>query len=128
MLERLARLAKLGEKGTDIAEADIFYHLRINPRLLKDLFEEGVDDEIEWSVFEATFAGFGKGRPYGERDDYIVGVLLGSVKCLARAMGSRAGKATYIAESPLLPGVRWLRIELSRSVAMFANERDQEDA
>lgn len=118
----------MGEKGTDIAEADIFYHLRINPRLLKDLLEEGVDDEIEWSVFEATFAGFGKGRPYGERDDYVVGVLLGSVKRLARAMGSRAGKAAYIAESPLLPGVRWLRNELSRSVAIFVNERDEEDA
>lgn len=92
------------------------------------MLEEGVDDEIEWSVFEATFAGFGKGRPYGERDDYVVGVLLGSVKRLARAMGSRAGKAAYIAESPLLPGVRWLRNELSRSVAIFVNERDEEDA
>ena len=30
-----------------------------------------------------------------------------------------AGKVTYIAESPLLLGVRWLRMELSLSVAMI---------
>ncbi len=29
------------------------------------------------------------------------------------------GRAAYIADSPLLLGVRWLRIELSLSVAMM---------
>ena len=46
----------------------------------------------------------------------------------SKGNGVGVGRAAYIAESPLLPGVRWLRIELSRSVAMFANERDEEDA
>ena len=31
------------------------------------------------------------------------------------------GKATYIADSPLLLGLRWLRMELSLSVAMIYN-------
>ena len=35
----------------------------------------------------------------------------------------KAGKKTHIADNPLLPGVRWLRIELSRSVAMVLDER-----
>ena len=30
-----------------------------------------------------------------------------------------AGKAAYIADSPLLLGLRWLRMELSLSVAMI---------
>jgi len=34
-------------------------------------------------------------------------------------MGSTAVKAAYIADNPLFPGVRWLRIELSLSVAMI---------
>ena len=33
--------------------------------------------------------------------------------------GSGRGKAAYIADSPLLLGVRWLRMELSLSVAMI---------
>ena len=31
-----------------------------------------------------------------------------------------------MADKPLLPGVRWLRIELSRSVAMLLDERRYE--
>ena len=35
----------------------------------------------------------------------------------------KAGKKAHIADNPLLPGVRWLRIELSLSVAMMLDER-----
>ena len=34
----------------------------------------------------------------------------------------KAGKKAHIADNPLLPGVRWLRIELNRSVAMISSE------
>lgn len=34
----------------------------------------------------------------------------------------KAGKKAYMVDNPLLPGVRWLRIELSRSVAMVLDE------
>lgn len=37
---------------------------------------------------------------------------------ISRGNEFEGGEGGYIAESPLLPGVRWLRIELSRSVAM----------
>lgn len=37
--------------------------------------------------------------------------------------GGKGGKKAHIADKPLLPGVRWLRIELSRSVAMMSDER-----
>ena len=100
----LKKLSNAWKRRTDIAEADILHHLGVNPRLLENLLEEGVDDEVEWSVFEAAFAGFRQGRPYGERDDYIVRVLLGSVKCLARAMGSRAGEGGIHCREPALAG------------------------
>ena len=35
------------------------------------------------------------------------------------------GRAAYIADSPLLLGVRWLRIELSLSVAMMYDWRSR---
>ena len=38
---------------------------------------------------------------------------------LARASQFIAGKATYMADKPLLPGVRWFRIELSLSAAIM---------
>lgn len=40
---------------------------------------------------------------------------------LAIAMGVKAGKAAYMADSPLLPGVRWLRMELSLSLAIISS-------
>lgn len=43
-------------------------------------------------------------------------MLLTRNQCLVE----QRGKAAHIAESPLLLGVRWLRIEFSRSVAMVA--------
>ena len=36
--------------------------------------------------------------------------------------GVKAGRKAYIADNPLLPGVRWLRIELNRSEAMMLGE------
>ena len=35
----------------------------------------------------------------------------------------KAGKKAHIADNPLLPGVRWLKIELSRSVAIVLDEK-----
>lgn len=64
---------------TDIPEANVLYHLRVDVRLLNDLLEQLVNDELERSIFHAAFEAFGQGRPYGECNDYIVGVLLGSV-------------------------------------------------
>jgi len=43
--------------------------------LLQDLEHQ----TVEWSVLEATLAGLGQGRPDGEGDDNIVGVLGGAV-------------------------------------------------
>lgn len=34
----------------------------------------------------------------------------------------KAGKKAHIVDNPLLPGVRWLSIELNRSVAMMSGE------
>ena len=64
--------------NTDISEANVLYHLRVDVRLLDDLLEQLIDDELERSILHATFEAFGQGRPYGECNDYIVGVLLGS--------------------------------------------------
>ena len=36
--------------------------------------------------------------------------------------GVKTGRKAYIADNPLLPGVRWLRIEFSRSEAMMLGE------
>ena len=38
---------------------------------------------------------------------------------VSRRNGTRGGEAAYIVDSPLLLGVRWLRMELSLSVAIF---------
>ncbi len=38
---------------------------------------------------------------------------------VSRCYRNYGGRAAYIADSPLLLGVRWLRIELSLSVAMM---------
>ena len=65
--------------NTGISKANVLDHLGVDFRLVDDLFEQMVNDELERSVFHAAFKGFSQGRPYGECDDYIVGVLLGSV-------------------------------------------------
>lgn len=65
--------------NTNISKANILYHLRVDIRLLDDLLEQLVNDEVERSIFHAAFETLGQGRPYGQCDDYIVCVLLGSV-------------------------------------------------
>ena len=63
---------------TDISKANILYHLRVDVRLFNDLLEQLVNDEVERSIFHAAFETFSQWCPYGECDDYIVGVLLSS--------------------------------------------------
>lgn len=94
--------------STDITEANVLHHLRVDVRLFEDLLEQLVHDEVERSIFHATFEAFGQGRSYGECNDYIVGVLLGSVDIYvsADATGLMLPEGTYIADSPLLLGER----------------------
>ena len=44
------------------------------------------------------------------------------LEVVSKLQALKAGKKAYIADNPLLPGVRWLRIELSRSEAMMLGE------
>ena len=44
---------------TYIATADIFDELRVNLRLFEDFLEDGIEEEIEFGIFETTFEGFG---------------------------------------------------------------------
>ncbi len=71
-----------------IAKTDILDKLGINFRFCDESFEGLVDDEIERSVFQATFAPFGKGRTDGTGDDYVIRVLLSAVVDVSVVQGS----------------------------------------
>lgn len=62
--------------GAYVSETDILNHLRVEVALAHDLLEHLEDDAIEGCVFEAAFLALGEGCADGERDDYIVGILL----------------------------------------------------
>lgn len=62
-----------------ISQTDVLHHLRIYVRLLNDFLQQRIDEIIELGVFESASASLGQRRPYRERDDNIVWVLLGSV-------------------------------------------------
>jgi hypothetical protein len=82
-----------------VAQADIFYQLRINIHLPEDLLEELENEAIERSVFETTFLALGKRCPDSERDDHIVGVLRGAVQ-------------RPIISNLIMNGIRWPAGEL----------------
>ena len=105
--------------STYITEAHIFYHLRIDIRSLKDLLQERVHDIIQGRILHTTFEPLGQRRSYGQCYDHIVSVLLGSIGGQCLSVLHTIEEEAYIAESPLLLGVRWLNMEFSRSVAIL---------
>ena len=108
--------------GAYIAKTDIFNKLRVNVGFGDEGFEGLVDDEVEGRVFEATFAAFCEGCADGTGDDYVIGILLGAAVEVSTVQGAkqRSNGGSYMVESPDLAGLRWLRMELSLSVAMIA--------
>lgn len=110
---------------TYIAQADVLYHLWVEPALADDLLEDLEDEAIERSVLEATLLGLGQRGPDGECDDNVVGVLGGaddgvvSQRCtiiIMVVMEKIWGKLwrgvwhAYICSSGDLPGVTWERM------------------
>lgn len=62
----------------DISEADILDQGRVDFALLKDLFQQSIDDVVEAGVFEASLLALGECGPDGQGDDNVIGVLLGA--------------------------------------------------
>lgn len=104
-----------------ISQTYVLHHLRVYVGFLDDFLQQRVDEIVEGSVFKASFEAFCQRRPYRQCDDNIVRVLLRSEpKGLVVKKSERLGlMVTYIAESPLLLGVNWLTIALSRSAAIL---------
>lgn len=61
---------------THIANANILDQLRVNLHLGLDLLENLEHDAIEGRVLETAFLALAQGRPGGEGNDNVIGVLL----------------------------------------------------
>jgi hypothetical protein len=118
---------------TYVAQADVLYHLWVEPALADNLLEDLEDESIERSVLEAALLSLGQGGPDGECDDDIVGVLGGAVgvvspRCTFTIMVMviemiwgklwRGVWDAYICSSGDLPGVTWERMLERRWVAI----------
>lgn len=99
-----------------VAHADILNKIGINLGLLDDLLQQRVDYEVKICVLESSLLGLRQRRPNSKSNHDIVRVLGCAGKTLSSACGSEAllrTVRTYIAASPVLPGVRCDRIEPS---------------
>ena len=107
---------------TYITETNILNQSGIDLRLGQHLLQQRVNEKIKVGVLEATLAGLGEGSTQCKRNDNVVGVLLGaSRRGSTRSELDRIEqfRCAYMVESPFAPdGLRWLRMELKRSVAM----------
>lgn len=83
------------------------------------LLHQRIDHKIEPCVFEAALEPFGQGRPDGEGNNNIIGVLLGTMLSSQLSGSLSDDVITYMAATPLLLGLRWLSMELSLSEAMM---------
>ena len=94
--------------------------MRVDSRFLDDLLEQGVDQEIQLSVFEPALEALCKRCSDGEGNHNIVGVL-GGAEMVSNwhVEWMTSGGIPYIADNPEEPGVRCLRMELSLSPAIL---------
>lgn len=107
--------------ATHIAKADILNQRGVDLGLGQGLLEQSVHHIVQLGVLEAALASLGQGRAQGQSDNDIIGVLLGAlIDCQSR-ISRVARQRSYMALSPPLVPLRWLRIELRRSAAMMKN-------
>jgi hypothetical protein len=83
-----------GGRWTYIATADVLDEVRVEIRLLDDLLQQGVYQEVQLGVLEAALSGLSQGRPYGEGNDHIVGVLGGAGRISKRRKAGMEGEHT----------------------------------
>lgn len=83
------------KRWTYIATADILDETGVEIRLCDNLLQQGVDEEVQRGVLEATLSGLGQWRPHGEGNDNIVGVLGGAGRISKRRKAGREGGRTW---------------------------------
>lgn len=119
--------------STYVAQADVLDKLRVKVHLPNGLLQRLEHEAVERRVLETALLRLAQGRPEGQSDDHIVGVLLLAViAAVSLQSGANCGEdetrpqvETHMASMGLLPGVMWERMELKRSVAIARDMEDQ---
>ena len=106
-------------ENTYISEADILYQAGVEIRLLNDLLQQSVYQEIELRIFEPALESFGERCSNGEGNHHIVSILRSAAR-ISKWRRRRDCRRTYMVLNPEPPpGVICLRMELSLSVAIL---------
>jgi hypothetical protein len=94
-----------------VAQADVLDEGGVHVHALDDLLEHLDDEAVDGRVLEAALAALGQGRPDRERDDDIIGVLLGAVLVRFNLLMNVTNSLT------------WRRVQFSGPRAGFAPQK-----